>query len=521
MSRQAVRLVAIVVALMAAFAITYGLISLVIGLIDDPALAGEDGEVTEQAVPLAAGVSLPVMTDVTSQWGLDDWRTRGENRLRGGVALGDLDNDGRLDIVAAGGAVIAYLNRGDSFERVVGPVSGDAISVTLADVDVDGFVDVMIGMRYSSAAVIWGGDWDDPDQAEVTRLGGDDAFTTALVARDAGGNSGRMHLVQLDYDSFDVVWSQSAPRRFEANELPNSDRQSMALALADVDGDGRSNIWVTRDVGWATGADSVYSEIYSEASNAAFTDIARDLDADLELDGMGVTIADFDLDGQLDAYIGDLGDNEMLLGSDGRFEKSSDLGLAHIRPIGAADELISSSWSSGMTDINHDGLLDLVVVHGGFAGAMVPNKIEGSRIVDDENPSIFLSNGDGTYSDVWPELGLDVAGLSRGMALGDLDGDGDSDIVIINHSGPMIVLRNDTPGPVTSVEASGCSGARVDVKTINGTTATTVLPAFGFLSSHAAAVSVGGQIESIMLDGIEQAVLSPSDASSSTIQLAC
>lgn len=514
------RVVAIAVALLVAIAVTYALLSLAIGLATDPALAGDDGELTEEPVPLAAGIGLPALTDVTADWGLSDWRTRGENRLRGGVALGDLDSDGRLDVVAAGGSLIAYLNRGQSFERVVAPLSGDAVAVSVADVDADGLVDVLVGMRYSSAAIVWGGDWLDPEQAEVTRLGGDEAFTLALVAADLATNAeGLLDLVQLDYDSFDSIWTQTSRREFRSTELPNSDRQSMALGLGDVDDDGLTDVWVTRDVGWVTGADSVYSR--RGDATGRFSDIAKELGADLEIDGMGVTMADLDLDGDVDTYISDLGDNELLLKSGDRYEKAVDRGVAHIRPLGAGDDLISSSWTSGVTDINHDGLLDLVVVHGGFAGRMVPNKIEGSSIADAEAPSILLSNGDGTYTDVWPDLGLDFAGLSRGMALGDLDGDGDSDIVVINHGGPMYVLRNDTPGPVRAIEVTGCSGARLDIAVAGGPDAVTVLPAFGFLSSHAPAVAIGGAVESVALNGQVQSLPSTGLPVEGTVELSC
>lgn len=503
MLRQLVRVVALVVALAVAIAVTYALLTLAIRFFDDPALAGEDGELTEVPAGLADGVPMPQFTDVTELWGLDGWQTRGENRLRGGVALGDLDGDGRLDMIAAGGSLVAYLNRGNTFERVVGPRIGDAISVTLADVDDDGFVDTLVGSRYSQAAIVWGGNWapsgasPDPD-FEITAIGSVDAFTTGLLAGHLNGDAS-MDLVQLDYDSFDVLWEQSSNREFRAVELPNSDRQSMTAALADVDDDGLTDIWVTRDVGWVTGADSVYSR--QGDATGRYRDIARDLGADLEIDGMGVTVADFDLDGQLDVYLSDLGDNELLVGAGDRFEKSSTHGMAHIRPTNAADDIISSSWTSGATDINHDGLLDLVVVHGGFASAMVPNKIEGSTIADGEPPTIFVSNGDGTYADVWPDLGIDWSGLSRGMALGDLDGDGDSDIVTMNHGGGMFVLRNDTPGPVANIKLNGCSSLRADVTTTDARTITTVAPGFGFLSGHAPEFAVGGELIDVRTSG--------------------
>jgi hypothetical protein len=67
----------------------------------------------------------------------------------------------------------------------------------------------------------------------------------------------------------------------------------------------------------------------------------------LEIDGMGVTVADLTGDGTLDAYVSDVGENEFLAGGDARFTPWVDSGAARIRPPGTGDTIVSSSWGSG------------------------------------------------------------------------------------------------------------------------------------------------------------------------------
>ncbi len=118
-----------------------------------------------------------------------------------------------------------------------------------------------------------------------------------------------------------------------------------------------------------------------------------------------------------------------------------------------------------MADLNLDGRTDLVVVNGGFRSE-VPNKIPDTEVVTDDSPSLYLGDGRGTFADVWPELGLDARGGFRGLALGDLDQDGDTDIVIVDQFDGLRVFRNDTEGPSLTLRpprACDPAGVRVAV----------------------------------------------------------
>ncbi len=217
---------------------------------------------------------------------------------------------------------------------------------------------------------------------------------------------------------------------------------------------------------------------------------------------MGVTLADLTGDGVLDAYLSDLGENDLLQGVPGSsYVGAVESGANRIRPSGADPGAISSSWASGVADLNLDGLLDLVTVNGGFPGERVANKVAGTTIVKEDAPAIFLGLGNGQYADVWNRLGLEWRGVGRGLALGDLDADGDVDLVVTTRDEGLVVLRNDvsTPGLAISFEpACDLAGVEVTVETGAGSYHSLAAP-HSFLGRHAPGVIVGGELLELRL----------------------
>ncbi len=406
---------------------------------DDP--RGEPGDLEEEAVPPPPGLEIPRLTDATAEWGLDGWRTQGADPLRGGATLHDLDGDGDLDLAVAGGGLAVHEWRGAAFARHEVGGSGDAIAVRAGDVDGDGAVDLLVG-RSDGAAVHWGtgtvDGWTETTDLPV------DGLVTGVIPLDLDG-AGRIQLLVLGYGGDDATADLLFPVESRTLgtpvELPDSRRKSMVAEIGDVDGDGLADIWVGRDVGWATGGDSVYSR--QGRPDGPWVDVAAELGAALEIDAMGLTLADLSGDGQLDAYLSDLGDNEYLVRGAAGFERTTGIGAARIRSADADDNEISSSWGSGAVDLNQDGRLDLVVVNGGFAEISVPNKVVNTFILEDDPPAILLATGEGTFTDAWPLLDLEWTGRSRGLALGDVDDDGDTDLIVVDHGGGLHALRNE------------------------------------------------------------------------------
>lgn len=96
-------------------------------------------------------------------------------------------------------------------------------------------------------------------------------------------------------------------------ELPIAERFSLAGELIDADADDLLDIWITRDVGWARGGDTVLSR--QGEPGGEWVDVAPDLGVALEVDGMGITLADLD-----------------------------------------GDDIVSSTWGTGALDVNLDGV---------------------------------------------------------------------------------------------------------------------------------------------------------------------
>ena len=423
---------------------------------------GDAGRTEEERTERPSNLVIPSIADVTADWGLDSWMSVGADPLRGGATLHDLDDDGDLDLVVAGGTLGIYLWDGDAF--VPGPAvdAGDAIAAHVGDVDGDGAVDLLVGQS-TGAVIVWGGPWLlDGGEPELTDLGIDGVVTGAIPA-DLG--LGGASVVILGYGGVDPITDQVFTFEERAIvdrvELPVSNRRSTSLEIADLDGDGLAELWIGRDFGWSDGGDSVYSRL--GAVDGPWLDIAPELGVALGIDAMGVTIADWTEDGQWDAYLSDLGDNEFVVRSGDTFEPLRDVGAAHIRGLDADDNEISRSWGSGAVDWNLDGRLDLVVVNGGFSEISVVNKVVNTFIVEDDPPAILLQTSDGEYYDAWADAGLPWVGRSRGLAIGDIDGDGDADMIVADHEGGLHALRNDLPASGDSIRRAATCLADGDI----------------------------------------------------------
>jgi hypothetical protein len=423
----------------------------------------------------------PVLADATIEWGLTDrpMPPDGLSEIAGGMALADLDRDGDLDLIVAQGSAHALLWNGTSFDEPIDLDVTEAMTVSTNDVDRDGWVDVLVGGNTVSDRIIWGGPWAEAGETptDIRKLPGGRP-TAALLAADLTDDGGT-DIVRLGRggDVTDALWvaQPDDPRDFLAEPFGTDAGLSMAGEIADVDGDGLLDVWATRDVGWDVEPDV----IYSRSDGEAWQDISADLGADLTIDGMGVTLADLDGDAQLDAYLSDLGENDILRSSEVGFELLADVGAGRIRPPGEVESVISSSWASGATDANLDGHLDLVVVNGGFATGKIRNKVPDTTIARSDAPAVLIGIGDGRFVDMWPGLGIEWMGASRGLTIGDIDRDGDDDYFVLNTNGTIVALRNDASGDsITIVADPECdpAGAVVTVRHDDGVFQTLLAP---------------------------------------------
>ena len=160
-------------------------------------------------------------------------------------------------------------------------------------------------------------------------------------------------------------------------------------------------------------------------------------------------------------------------------------------------------------DFDHDADLDIALVNGRvMRGPVLPGANIGNFWNSYAEPNLlFENNGHGQFSDVGVRGGnfTSQVEISRGLAFGDIDHDGDLDFVVGNIWGAPRVFRNDAPAPGThwlSVRAMtgnrDAIGAQVTVVTAKTKFVGLVLPAYSYLSSSDCKAHFGlGEIEKI------------------------
>lgn len=337
-----------------------------------------------------------------------------------GVAVGDIDNDGFPDLYVGGldGGRL-YRNRGDrTFTDITGQAgvggAGWVSSAAFLDYDHDGLLDLFVG-RYLD----WSFDKEVYCGSPPVRAYCSPSVYPALpplLFRNLGG--GRFE---------DVT---------EASGIGRCHGKALGVAVADLNRDGRIDIFVANDgmeqfllLG---NADGTFSE------EALVAGVAMDQDGN-SFAGMGTDVADFDNDLQPDILVTNLSNQSYALyrgDGFGGFEWASDVtGLSRI-------SLLFAGWGFRFLDYDNDGWRDLLITQG-----HVLDTIEiTSPHIPYAQPPFLLRNLEGkVWRNVSAESG-EIFGrptVGRGLAVGDLDNDGDLDVVLWPLDGPAQVLINE------------------------------------------------------------------------------
>ena len=214
-------------------------------------------------------------------------------------------------------------------------------------------------------------------------------------------------------------------------------RYPMTAIAADLNGDGWSDIYVA--------CDSTAAILYRNNHDGTFTDVALESGAAYSEGGnaqagMGVTAGDFNGDGLLDLLKTHFADDTPSLYRNlgkGLFEDA-----AVAAGLGVENRYVE--WGAGLPDLDDDGLQDVVYVTGNvypeIERVLPQYPHRGPRIV-------FRNTGRGTFENVTGRSGdASVPHSSRGAAFGDIDNDGDVDVLVMNMNEPPSLLRNDYSG---------------------------------------------------------------------------
>ena len=227
-------------------------------------------------------------------------------------------------------------------------------------------------------------------------------------------------------------------------------------ALFDYDGDGWLDLFLVNSRHWrlADGEKPATSALYRNLGDGRFADVSAAAGLALSAYGMGVTVADYDADGDPDLYVTTLGPNLLLENQEGVFRERA-----------AAAGVVGNTWrderggehpewstAAMWVDMDADGWLDLVVTNyvrwssatdlffsfdGKEKSYATPQQYSGST------PRLYRNLGDGGFEEITEESGVLLPhAKSMGVAVADFDDDRALDLVVTNDTQPNFLLRN-------------------------------------------------------------------------------
>jgi hypothetical protein len=433
--------------------------------------------------------------DVTAKAGVEDvgaaagiWKT--------GATFADVNNDGRLDLYLCrfDAPNLLYINQGDGTFREMAHAYGldvkDAsVMAAFSDYDRDGWLDVYLA--------------------------------TNMLSDAAGPRGRRGYMFHNQHDGTFANVTERAGVTLET--------RSHSATWWDYDNDGWPDLYVAYDYG-------VPDTLYHNNRDGTFTDAGGKFLPHTSFSSMGADFGDVNNDGLTDFLVSDMAatshekDQQMLADARGRVEERPDdavgapkyhrnallLGTgagycqeaAYLAGMAATDW----TWSVRLEDLDNDGRLDLHVTNGfpHDPGVDVVKRQMGAesgaeriRIMYDSRPrienNITLRNlGDLRFENVAAAWGLDQRGISFGAAFGDLDGDGDLDLVYANYHDGVTVLRNDSDtGHRVLLDLRGTASNRfgvdatVRIESALGVQVRTLGLSRGYLSSSEPALHFG------------------------------
>lgn len=428
------------------------------------------------------------------------------NQLSTGAAFADVDGDNDLDLlvngIAAGTRLFSNDGQGNFTEvRDAGlSRSASAMSLALADIDGDGDLDLYVA-HYIDVMVL-----SDPTTRITTAQQGGRTVITRVndqpasqppwkdrfeIAPDGSvqelpevdglyRNDGRGRFTPIQFEPGTFLDEEGRP-------IPPVRCWGLSAMFRDINGDGAPDLYVCND-------NASPDQLWINTGKGTFRRLGNPALRHGSRSSMGVDFADIDRDGRDDFLVVDMlardharrvrqlvrsvplpaqredplqvplfNRNTLFLGRPGmRFTET-----ALFAGVAATDW----SWCPIFLDVDLDGYEDLLISNGFEQDVMdqdstdsisarkwTPEQVRRYRGIhpDVRSANLALRNrGDGTFEPGNGGWGFDLVGVSNGMATGDLDGDGDLDVVINNLNGPASLYRNNAAAPRLAVRLLG------------------------------------------------------------------
>ena len=416
-----------------------------------------------------------------------------------GVAIGDYDGDGRPDIFVVSKTESCRLFRnlgGWKFEDVTDKAGvgdkGDAAAIwkqgaTFVDVNNDGRLDIYV-CRFAA-----------PNLLYINQ--GDGTFREEAAARGLAVNDSSVMAAFCDYDRDGWLDVFIQTNLLDGNQHPDGQKnylfhnnrdgtftdvtgragirgeaQGHSADWWDFDGDGWPDLYVANDF-------AAPDKLYHNNRDGTFTNVISAVVPHMPYSSMGSDFGDVNNDGLIDLFVADMAatthqkDQRGMASLRAQVQQAYDesagppqdarnvlyvstgtgrmLEAAYLAGVAATDW----TWAPRLEDLDNDGRLDLFVTNGMHREVhnvdllrrlltaqtqLERIRIEKASPVLNERNLAFRNRGDLRFENVGAAWGLDAMGVSFGAAFGDLDGDGDLDLVYANYRKGVTVLRNDS-----------------------------------------------------------------------------
>ena len=401
-----------------------------------------------------------------------------------GVAVGDYDNDGWSDFLITGyGGLQLFHNLGDgTFEELAKPagISSDLWNTSSgwADLDADGDLDLYLA-RY----VNWS--FDNHPRCQSPVNGEFDVCPPGVFSAEP-----------------DVWFESLGDGQFASRGMESGLQEGgmgLAVLLADLDQSGSVDVYVAND----TNPNQLYrndgAAVLAEVGVISGTALGNRTEAD---GSMGVEVCDYNLDGRFDLWVSNFEDQSFAMyRNDGSFlfqHVSNSIGISDVGGVFVG-------FGTVARDFDQDGDEDLFAANGHVMHASRNASFQ-------QAPLLFENRFPDRFRDVAEQAGDYCASrhMGRGVAAGDLDGDGDLDMVVSHSNQPVAILRNESlsPGNWLAVDLTGqetnreAIGATVKVTADGKAQVRTVFGGGSFLSSSGYQLHFG-LADSNQIDEIE------------------
>nr|VFJ96443.1 MAG: Repeat domain-containing protein [Candidatus Kentron sp. LFY] len=343
-----------------------------------------------------------------------------------GVTVGDFDNDGWPDLYITNyGSNLLLRNNGDgTFQDVTKDAGVDeprwSVSASFLDFDRDGWLDLFVG-NYVDFSI--------ENHQSCYAPDGSRDYCSPLTFRPIP--------CRLFRNRGDGIFEDVSGKSGIAKE----DAGALGVVSADFNGDGWLDIYV--------GNDGRPNQLWINQKDGTFRNEAFLAGTAVNMDGaaeasMGVDAGDFDNDGDQDLFMTHLlEETNTLYVNDGS-------GWFQDRSIATGIAVPSqgrTAFGTGWSDYDNDGNLDLIIVNGDVK--TIPELARKGDPLPYHQPNQLLVNiGNGQFRDISAQAGpaFTLSEISRGAAFGDVDNDGDMDVLVTNNTGFVRLLRNDVGG---------------------------------------------------------------------------